>query len=387
MPKKESFSPVFYAVVVIQALLSLSFYMVSPIITKYLSEAGIAISVAGLLSGLMSYICLFVRPFSGALADRLDPKKILAVSMCLFGISIMGYGLTSSLVIFALLRMLSGITFCLSSTTIFVFSGQHIPKSRLGEGIGYLGMGNIIASAVGPSVSTWLAETVGYSNAFLIAGAFSLFCTVVLLILPHKQETAQKIAFPRKKLKFSDVLEASLFSIAVLAALFSYTNSTMSNFLLLYADTKQISNASLYFTSLALFLFILRPLTGKLNDRFGLPYILIPGFLMTFIGVFLLLTSKNLWGMIAASFFMAFGQGGGQPAVQAECMRRLGSERKGVATGTYWIFNDIAQGLAPTMGGLLIQRSGYPAVFISCMLLFLLGLGFYLYQLKWAVKS
>ncbi len=88
--------------------------------------------------------------------------------------------------------------------------------------------------------------------------------------------------------------------------------------------------------------------------------------------------ANRLWMLLAASAFMAFGQGGGQPAVQAECMKRLGMDRRGVATSTYFIFNDIAQGLAPTIGGILADRSGYHAVFGVCTCLFVLGLVYYI---------
>ncbi|MBD5395489.1 MAG: MFS transporter [Lachnospiraceae bacterium] len=382
MKKHTSFPFIFYFLILLQTLSSLSFYMVAPLITKYLTYAGSTLAVAGLISGILSYVCLVVRPFSGLLADRINPRFILIVSLAVFGSSIIGYGLSKSVILFAVFRIISGISFAFSSTTIFAYAGNFIPEKRMGEGVGYLGMGNIFSSAVGPMLGSFLAGQFGYGISFTMAGLMSIFPGVILLLWRQESPLVEEEKFhmeeKRKKIRFRDIFAWELIPIAILAALFSYTNSTMSNFLLLYAELRGIAQASLYFSFLAMFLVILRPLTGKVNDRYGLGSVLIPGYLLTILGVCLIANAKSLWMLLAASGFMAFGQGGGQPAVQTECMKRLGAARRGVATSTYYIFNDIAQGLAPTVGGILAGSFGYLAVFAVCVCLFAAGLVYYL---------
>lgn len=380
--KKTAFPPIFYFLIILQTFLSLSFYMVAPLITKYLTHVGSTLAAAGIISGILSYICLIIRPFSGLLADRVNPRYILMVSLGLFGISIMGYGLTENTVLFAVFRIISGIAFAFSSTTVFAYAGILIPEQRMGEGVGYLGMGNIVSSAIGPVLGNFLAGWFGYRVSFGVAGFMSFLPAVVLLLLPSNVPSIKAASFrdtnKKRKIYFRDIFACELIPIAILAALFSYTNSTMSNFLLLFAEGRGIVSASFYFSSLALFLVILRPLTGKVNDRYGLGSVLIPGYVLTVLGVLMIANAYRLWMLLAASAFMAFGQGGGQPAVQAECMKRLGADRRGVATSTYFIFNDIAQGLAPTVGGILADRSGYHVVFGVCICLFVLGLVYYI---------
>lgn len=45
-------------------------------------------------------------------------------------------------------------------------ASEQMPKTRISEGIGYLGLGLIIASAVGPGVGTWIMQQYGMKYSF-----------------------------------------------------------------------------------------------------------------------------------------------------------------------------------------------------------------------------
>ena len=44
---------------------SVGFYFVQPVLTPYITELGIALTVAGVISGMFSFVALAVRPFTG----------------------------------------------------------------------------------------------------------------------------------------------------------------------------------------------------------------------------------------------------------------------------------------------------------------------------------
>lgn len=380
MKKNESAFPREYVLMVlVQLMLSMSYYMVSPVLTRYLVSVGNSIALAGMLSGLLAYISLVIRPFSGLLADRWNPKLLLSGALLLFGISVIGYGAASNPTLFALFRVLSGVAFCLASTTIFAFAGQYIPDAKMGAGVGYLGLGNVVASAVGPLLGSALIGSFSFITAFLFAGVMPLAGAVIVVLLPDK--AADHHETKDRRLHPGELISVRLIPIALLAALFSYTNSTVSNFLLLYAEEISLANASLYFSFLAVFLFVLRPISGRICDKYGLRFVLIPAFIVTMTGVLLIIFARSLPLLLLAAVLMAFGQGGGQPALQATCMRLLGPRHRGVATGTYYLFSDLVQGVAPTIGGVLIQSHGYTAAFGVCVLLFACGLVVYIFHL------
>ncbi|MCH5287585.1 MAG: MFS transporter [Christensenellaceae bacterium] len=381
--RQDRFPAAFYMLIVIQFLQSLSFYMIAPIFTKYLTGQGIPLAMAGTLSGLMSYTCLVTRPFSGRLADWADRRKILTGSSVLFGVSIMLYACVSSQAGIVVLRVMTGVAFCLSGTTLFAFAGHFIPETRMGEGVGYVGLGHIIASAVGPLLGSSLAEAFGIRISFILAGAASLICVLLLLTPPFSAPVAaakqpERDARGSSRPARNRWIAPALIPIACLGSLFSYTSSTVSNFLVLYADARGIVNATLYFTVLAAALFILRPFLGKAHDRFGISSVLIPGLILSMAGVLMMMRATGIVHLLVAAVLLAFGQGGAQPAVQASCLKSLSADQRGVATSTYYIFNDLMQGIAPSLGGAAIQYSGYNLAFSLCIVFFAVGLIYYL---------
>ena len=64
--------------------------------------------------------------------------------------------------------------------------------------------------------------------------------------------------------------------------------------------------------------------------------------------------------------------------MQAGCINRVGRERSGVATSTYFLGGDIAQGVGPMVGGFILAQIagifGYQVLFCFCAVLMLAAL-------------
>lgn len=380
---KPAFGRPYYTLVLINALTSISFFTVNPIITKYLTGMGVALALATTIAGLFSLTALTVRPFTGVIADRISPLGILRLGIPLLTFSMVGYSLTRSTPLFVLFRILNGVAFCFNGTTVNAYACKFIPKERIGEGVGYLGLGNVIATAVGPAIGAAVGERFGYPASFLTAAGISLAAFFMLFLLPRDAGPAQAPPAPpprRKRLSINDVVAVPLFPIAFLGGLFSYSNGTVTNFLSLLTDGKGIANYSVYFTVIGVFLFILRPIAGRLNDRYGLKPLFIPAFLCTAAGLVMIATASSLTAILLAAPLMAFGQGGGQPAAQAYCVKKLGPGRQGVATSTYYICADLFQGTGPIIGGFVVEGAGgnYAAAFYAAAALLVLGLACFL---------
>ena len=74
----------------------------------------------------------------------------------------------------------------------------------------------------------------------------------------------------------------------------------------------------------------------------------------------------------------AFGQGAGQPSLQAASIKKVGRDRIGAANSTYYLGGDIGQGLGPVIGGTVIASFGYTQLFMFCALLLILGMVIFL---------
>lgn len=376
--ERETFGAGYYLLMAVNALTSIAFYVVNPVLTKYLTDLGVALAIASTIAGLFSLTALCVRPFTGVFADRVSNRKILCVSIPLLALSVIGYSLTTNTALFVFLRVLNGIAFCFNGTTLIAYASQYIPPQRMGEGVGYLGLGNIIASAIGPGIGVAIGQRYGYRMSFLAAGLISLAGLVLLLLV--RDNTAVFAPEPAESdgtcgFGINRVIALNVLPIAFLSGLFSFSNGAVTNFLALICEQNGVAGYSLYFTVLAVCLFALRPIAGRLNDRLGLRFILIPAFLLTALGLVMITRAKSLPFLLAACPLMAFGQGGGQPAIQAQCIKDVGPQRRGVATSTFYIFADFFQGAGPIVCGVIAQATNsYASAYYAAALLLLAGL-------------
>ena len=134
-------------VLTINILNAFSFYMISNILSSYLVDIGISIALAGFVVGLFSLTSLCFRPFSGLMSDRLNNVTLLKWSNVLLGIGLLGFPVVTRLPLIILFRIINGIGFAIGGTVQISLASKYIPDGRMGEGIGYLGLGMVAGSA------------------------------------------------------------------------------------------------------------------------------------------------------------------------------------------------------------------------------------------------
>ena len=339
-------------------------FMSVPVLPQYMTGFGATYAITGLISGIGPLVSLVTRPLSGVLADRWHRKYLLMATSVLTGLTIAGYGVTQSIWILAVLRILNGIVFAVCNAALFSLASQTISLPRMGEGIGYISLTQILASALGPSLGLAVSEKFGAASCFLLSLLFSVLS--VLILLPFRYEfrkTERKAGF--RSIRLKDLLAVDLLPVSLMSGPFSLGNALVMTFLALLGTERAISNISVYFVINAAALILIRPLAGKLYDRKGLKPVLLPAFLADMAALALIAFSRSFWAIAVAAVLRAAGQGAGQPSIQAECIRMLGQERSGVATGTYYLGNDIFQSLGSMAGGAVLGALGHTALYLG----------------------
>lgn len=361
-------------------LTSTSFFMVAPTLSKYAIQLGATLPVAGVIAGLFSITALVARPFGGIAADRLNKKLVLIIATITMGIAAIGYSLSTNIPMFVAFRVLHGIAFAVSGTTNIAFVASFIPKERLGEGIGYLGLGQILSTAVGPNIGLLIGNTYGFNNTFLISGIILLVAAVLMTRITYQPivkiaKTGEKL--PRKRIVLQDLIATQVLPLAMIGGIFSLSNGIVSSFLVLIGEERGIKNIALYFTVNAICLFMVRPMAGKLADKSKLSYILYPALFLAGMEALVLGRATSLWMILAAAVLKSFGQGSAQPTLQSHCVKMLGPSKSGVATSTFFIGADIGQGLGPIIGGVISASFGYNVMFYIVAGIFVVGMAAY----------
>ena len=379
MNQEKLWNKHYILVLLVNTLHAFSFYLIATILSKYLVGIGTTVSMAGFIVGLISLTSLICRPFSGMMADRLNNVTLLKWSTVFMGIGLIGFIITTNVPLLIFFRIINGVGFALAGTCQIALASHYIPKDKMGEGIGYFGLGMVIGSAVAPGIGIAIADMVGMKITFLIS-ALLVAGEYVILWFFHEEKQQKKIE--KMKIRLQDIICVEALPFTLIAGSYSFINGIISSYLVLYADEVGVAGVSVYFTVCAAVLFLIRPFSGKLMDKKGIRVVVIPGLILTSCSMFILGASRTLPMILLTGVIRSLGQGAGQPALQAGCINKVGVERSGIATSTYYLGSDVFQGIGPMIGGFIVEAiagaAGYTAIFAVCGIFQLFALGFFI---------
>lgn len=377
MKQQRLFSPIFVVVLLINALISIVSYMINPILPGYLVAKGVPFADTGLISSIMSWVALFFIPFSGVASDRFNKKFVMLVSYIATAICMVFYVFASNVTSIIIVRIIHGIAFAFSSTLSITFSTTFVSKSNIAEGLAYVTLTMLVGNMFGPQIGSSVAEIYGVSSAFIIAALLSILSVLIICFLPYK-ETKKRV---QKRLQLEELFSKKVAIYMVLISLFSFGNSIILYYLVDFGNARGIENITIFYTVNTIVMLFARPIFSKLHDRKGIAYILYPAYVITAISMFLLAKAYTLLPIIGASALKAIGQGCGSPAIQAESIKALGTEKSGVAVSTCMIGQNLGNCIGPVLVANLVATSGYELVFNLAAWTSIAGIViFYVYQ-------
>ncbi|MGO9310771.1 MAG: DHA2 family efflux MFS transporter permease subunit, partial [Spirochaetia bacterium] len=129
-----------------------------------------------------------VIPFSGWLGDRLGFKRLYVLSMGLFVVGSLFCTLSwdlNSLVVARVIQAMGG-GMIMPTTMAMIF--RMVPRTQVGSAMGILGIGLMVAPAIGPTLGGYLVEYVDWRWIFTInlpVGAIGIL--LALFVLPEFQ--------------------------------------------------------------------------------------------------------------------------------------------------------------------------------------------------------
>lgn len=335
-------------------------YMTVPLVAKYVMTFGADITTASAVSGVLSLVAMFMCPVAGVLSDRINKKKLLIITEAAYAVCLGLHAFARSLIALLLLRAVTGIFFSLSNVLTIAYASSYIPKSRMGEGLGYFGLVVPLVQAAGPSIGLGLRDSIGYGAVFTGAALAALAAMICVAVLPYN---APEPSGQKKTLKFNDIFAVRFIWLMLLTALFSSANGLISTYLDILASERSITNISIFFTVFSVVLIIFKPLTGKLLDSRGMYLVIIPAVVFAALGMFFVGIASSLWVMLIAAVCKALGQGAGTPTIQAHAVKMLDKSHSGVAVSTIQIGQSLGNSIAPVLGSFLVKPFGYTTMF------------------------
>lgn len=363
-------------------LLYFSFMLLTPLFPLYLSETFDADKqmIGVVLSGY-TLTALLMRPFSGYMVDSFSRKKVLLISFFVFFILFIGYPVSGSLLMFAVVRTLHGFPFGAATVANSTVAIDVLPSSRRAEGIGYYGLSNNVATAIAPTIALLIyGATQGYNLLFalsIIVAVLALWCNsgVKLTSLPPVQR-------PPLSLDRFILLKAWRQILCMICFGFSY--GVISTYVAIYGKEELgiMGGTGLFFMLLSVGL-ILSRLTGSRTLRQGrITYNATIGTLISLLGYLLFASVHNPWGYYGAALIFGWGNGHMFPAFQTMFLNLASNDQRGTANSTLFVSWDTGVGLGVLIGGVVAEHWGYHSAFWVMWVANLIGVALYILSAK-----
>lgn len=384
--KDTLFTRSYVCIIAANFQLYFGFWMLVPVLPFYLKETyACPTALIGLILSCYTVSALCVRPFSGFLMDAFPRKPIYILCYAVCVAMFAGYLVAASLLWFVMLRTLHGLAFggvTVGGNTVCV---DIMPSSRRGEGLGYYGLANNTAMALGPMTGLFMHGHTSYATVFatgMLVSLGGLLCAMAVKArtpesLRQRREAermgqAKSEKRPAVSLDRFILIEGLPVSLSLLLLSIPYGATT--NYVAVYAREIGITAPTgFFFTLMAVGMGVSRIVAGRMVDRGYITQCIHAGFYPV-VAAFLMLSlcrfaATDSVGLATAMFYtvpalLGVGFGVMFPAMNSLYINLAPNNRRATATSTYLTAWDVGLGIGIAVGGAIAQRFTFYMVYL-----------------------
>ncbi|TMG53400.1 MAG: MFS transporter [Chloroflexi bacterium] len=342
-------------------------------------EFSLGPQVVGAVIGIQATCALLSRFPVGSWSDRYGSRLFAFGGAALMVVSCVAFILSMSFraaipigggvpILLVLASMLSGVALSMFSTAASTYIAYTVPISRRAEAVGYYGVLQGLAQGFGAGVSIVIVDGMGFGALYAIAGVATV--VAALLSLGLREDSRPKTATPMGAgfRLHRGVVAPSLAQYSVIVG----TGAAFS-FIPLLGISRGVTNPGLYFTAVAISSIVARLLTGRIADRRGRFAAIVPGMIVTAVGMYIVSSAASAEAFLLAGVAVGIGFATAQPALQALAIDLAGPAERGTAMATFWAFTDFGVITGSFLSGQIVAVSGFGAVFVVSAVMPLVG--------------
>lgn len=353
-------------------LLYFGFWLLIPVLPFYLSEVFSAgNSTIGIILSCYTVAALCIRPFSGYFLDSFARKPLYLMAYFIFMTMFAGYIIAGSLTLFIMFRIIQGVSFgmvTVGGNTVVI---DIMPSSRRGEGLGYYGLSNNIAMAVGPMSGLFLHDA---GMSFTTIFCCSLGSCMAGFVCASLVKTPYKPPVRREPISLDRFILLKGIPAGISLLLLSIPYGMTTNYVAMYA--KQIginATTGFFFTFMAIGMAISRIFSGKIVDRGKITQVISAGLYLVVFSFFLLSDCVYLisWNnmvctivFFSVALLLGVGFGIMFPAYNTLFVNLAPNSQRGTATSTYLTSWDVGIGIGMLTGGYIAEVSTFDKAYL-----------------------
>lgn len=370
--KDRLVTPSYCFILAANFLLYFGFWLLIPVLPFYLSEVfSVGNSTIGIILSCYTVAALCIRPFSGYFLDSFARKPLYLMAYFIFMTMFAGYIIAGSLTLFILCRIIQGVSFgmvTVGGNTVVI---DIMPSSRRGEGLGYYGLSNNIAMAVGPMSGLFLHDA---GMSFTTIFCCSLGSCIAGFVCASLVKTPYKPPVRREPISLDRFILLKGIPAGISLLLLSIPYGMTTNYVAMYA--KQIginATTGFFFTFMAIGMAISRIFSGKIVDRGKITQVISAGLYLVVFSFFLLSACVYLisWNnmlctvvFFAVALLLGVGFGIMFPAYNTLFVNLAPNSQRGTATSTYLTSWDVGIGIGMLAGGYIAEVSTFDKAYL-----------------------
>lgn len=426
-PREQLWSTTFVLVVVSTLCCFMVGQGLNSSTSVYVALYGGTAAYAGVLGAVFSGAAAVVRLLSGPLIDGRGRRIVMLVGFAVLIVGTVGPLFTHDVAPFVVFRILQGAGFSAVTTASATAAADALPASRMGEGIGYYGLGQALSMSVGPALALALVSTDPPENLFVGATAIAVVGLAMIFLCRYEKhpEMLPEEAVYRRRLEereseaartnAAEAAEASGRAGAAEAAESSETTTSTAQsrmegqprresiasrifekhalpgtlpmivlspafgfvifFVGLYGASLGVGNAGLFYTLSAVSMILVRLKSGAFMDRFApikiLPFALACGLvafaMLVACGTVLDGTPVRDAVFNLSGIVYGFCAGIALPLNQSVAVKNTPPERWGAANALFQLANDVGIGGGCVIWGIVNDCFGFPVTICCAM--------------------
>lgn len=343
--------------------------VMSPVLTQLAEEFDITTGTAGLVVAAYGAPGILVAILVGPFSDRIGRKRFLVAGALVSGVFTLFATLATSFAALVLLRAIAGIgaavIFPNSSATV----GDSFPYRERGRAMSTVIAFNTMASVIGIPAAGLIAEATSWRVSVGLSGALSVAAGVLLIFLlrPTTVSASESRFFElyRSILRNSSAVAAIVSSFLGSLFWFAWATYVVVFFESVYGLSR--GTASTYALTLGLGVLVGSQVGGRLGDRIGHKPVVAISIIVSSLLLLVLTTVPVSLAVATGLSLLVAAVIGARFATNQTLM----TEQMPAARGTLLALSaatiSFAVVMAASIGGLLIDAFGFPAVGLLCL--------------------
>lgn len=333
-------------------LFMFSVMFVTPLINGYALSLGADSILAGIITGSMSIVSIFLRPIAGNLVDLYSKYCLSLIGGILILIGVSGYWLVNTSGLLILFRLINGTGFVLATICMTTWLAFLVPRRFVGEAMGFYGLMNALAMAVAPLIAINSYKVIGYRYSMMIASLAAVIMLIMIKFVKNHAIPQNKLSL--KNIKHIRIIQKDTIPVALLMLFFSIPYFATQADLVEYVAMRKLSvSVGYFFLIYALSLLIIRICLKRFFDTIAFGF----WFWLSLIAMIIFLISmafmKNNFIMLIAAVALSIGYGVIYSINQTTALLLSPLDQQGLASSTVYLGLDLGMASAPILGGII----------------------------------